>query len=303
MVELQQGGNAPVTDVRVRVALSWPVVAGRTVDADASAFLLTAGGRVRSDADMVFYNQPSGADGAVRFQAPTAAGGTGQAGFDIDLGAMPVAIERVTLCVTIYEAQARGQTMALLAGAEISVGPAGGAPILRFRPDLGRAVEAAMTLGEFYRRQGGWKFRAVGQGFAGGLAPLARSFGIDVAEEPAAPPAPPPPPPKPPVRLSKVVLDKPRQTVSLDKRDAGGFGEIVVNLNWSRGRKGMFGSGTAIDLDLGCLLELEGGRVGVVLMENDRGALKATRIVEYFRDQQKLDEQFNWGLRWVAGRK
>ena len=118
-----------------------------------------------------------------------------------------------------------------------------------------------MTFGELYRRAGQWKFRAVGQGFNGGLAPLARSFGIDVADEAAAP-APPPPPPPAPVRLEKVTLEKPGEKVSLEKKGAS-FGEISVNLNWSRGRKGFFGGG-AIDLDLGCLLEMANGRIGVV---------------------------------------
>ena len=251
-----------------------------------------------------------------------------------------------------------------------------------------------MTFGELYRRNGQWKFRAVGQGFNGGLAPLARSFGIDVAEEAAAPPPPPPPAPKP-VSLSKVTLEKAGQTVSLEKRGTS-FGEITINLNWSRGRKGFFGGGSAIDLDLGCLFELADGQKGVVqalgnafgafnqlpyialsgddrtgdvsqgetirvngaqwsqvrriavfaniydgvpnwqqtdgvvlvtmpdqppievrmtegrndrrlcgiaLIENDAGRLKVTRLVEYVRDQQVLDEKLGWGLRWVAGRK
>ena len=333
---------------------------GRDVEADASAYLLTSTGRVRGDADMVFYNQPAGADGAVSFIADDGARGR----FRIDLARIPQSIERIVFCVTVHEAQSKRQTLALLDGATISVDA--GDSAIRYRPALAAATEAAMTFGELYRRNGQWKFRA-----------------------------PPPPPPAPPVRLSKVTLDKPGQTVSLEKKGAA-FGEIGVNLNWSRGRKGYFGGGTAIDLDLGCLYELQDGGVGVVqalgnafgsydddpyialsgddrtgdvsqgetmringrhwqdirrvivfaniydgvpnwqqtdgvinvtmpdqppievrmtegrndrrvcgvvMIENDAGRLKATRIVEYFRDQQKLDERFEWGLRWVAGRK
>ncbi|TCM07382.1 TerD family protein [Sphingomonas sp. PP-CC-3G-468] len=388
MIELQQGGNAAVDGTDASIRFEWSVPQGRDVEADASAYLLTATGRVRGDADMVFYNQPAGADGAVSFIAD----GSGRGRFRIDLALIPQSIERIVFCVTVHEAQAKGQTLALLDGATINV-DAGGSSI-RYRPTLAAASEAAMTFGELYRRNGQWKFRAVGQGFNGGLAPLASSFGIDVAEG-AAPAAAPPPPPPPPVRLSKVTLDKPGQTVSLEKKGAA-FGEIGVNLNWSRGRKGYFGGGTAIDLDLGCLYELQDGGIGVVqalgnafgsfeedpyialsgddrtgdvsqgetmringrrwqdirrvivfaniydgvpnwqqtdgvvsvtmpdqppievrmtegrndrrvcgvvMIENDAGRLKATRIVEYFRDQQKLDERFEWGLRWVAGRK
>lgn len=389
MTELQQGGNAPVPADALAIAFKWTPTVGRDVDADASAYLLTAAGTVRNDADMVFYNQPQGGGGSVRFVT-----GSGQGSFEIDLSRLPGEIERVVFCVTIHEAQAKGQTLALLEGAGLTVAPSGDAPVLAFRPDLAGASETAMTFGELYLRNGQWKFRAVGQGFNGGLAPLARSFGIDVAEDaPAAPP--PPPPPSAPVNLSKVSLDKPGQTVSLEKRGAS-FGEITVNLNWSRGRKGFFGGGAAIDLDVGCLFELTDGRKGVVqalgnvfgafsqppyialsgddrtgdvsqgetlringahwneirrvaifaniydgvpnwqqtdgvvlvtmpdqppievrmtegrndrrlcgviLIENDGGRLKATRIVDYVRDQKMLDESLGWGLRWTAGRK
>jgi tellurite resistance protein TerA len=196
------------------------------------------------------------------------------------------------------------------------------------------------------------------------------------------------------VNLSKVSLEKRGQSVSLEKRGAS-FGQIAINLNWTRGKRGFFGGG-AVDLDLGCLLELTDGRksvvqalgrmfgsyheppyvqldgddrtgdisqgetmringaqwpairriavfaniydgapnwqqtdgvvtvtmpdqppievrmtegrndkrlCGIVLLENQNGTLKATRIVEYYRDQSELDRQFGWGLRWVAGSK
>lgn len=395
MTELQQGGNAALADTRVSVAFTWTISSGRDVEADASAYLLTAVGKVRGDADMVFYNQPDAGGGSVRFGKSVGAKG----GFEVDLSRIPAEIERIVFCVTIHEAQAKGQTLALMENAEIAVSSQAGDAVIRYRPVLAGASEAAMVFGELYLRNGQWKFRAVGQGFNGGLAPLARSFGIEVAEDAPAvqPPAPAvaPTPPATPVRLSKVTLEKPGQTVSLEKKGAS-FGEIVVNLNWSRGRKGFFGGGSAIDLDLGCLFEMSDGRkgvvqalgtafgsfsqppfialsgddrtgdvsqgetlringgqwtsirriaifaniyagvpnwqqtdgvvtvtmpdqppievrmtegrndrrlCGVVLIENDGGRLKATRIVEYVRDQQVLDERLGWGLRWTAGRK
>jgi tellurite resistance protein TerA len=391
MTDLQQGGNAPVPGDVLAIAFAWAALAGRDVDADASAYLLTGEGKVRNDADMVFYNQPQGGGGSVRFVS-----GASQGAFEVDLTRLPSEIERVVFCVTIHEAQAKGQTLALLEGASLTVAASDGAPSLAFRPALAGASETAMTFGELYRRNSLWKFRAVGQGFNGGLAPLARSFGIDVAEDaPVAPTPAPAPPPTAPVNLSKVTLEKRGQTVSLEKRGAS-FGEITVNLNWSRGRKGFFGGGTAIDLDVGCLFELADGRkgvvqalgnvfgsfaqapyialsgddrtgdvsqgetlringahwndirrvavfaniydgvpnwqqtdgvvlvtmpdqppievrmtegrndrrlCGVVLIENDGGRLKATRLVDYVRDQKMLDESLGWGLRWTAGRK
>lgn len=388
-MDLQQGANAPVPGARASVRFDWRAPPG--VEADASAYLLTASGKARGDHDMIFYNQPIGANGAVRFARDDGAGG-----FDVDLAAVPAEIEKIVFCATIHEGSARGQTLARLQGASISVNGA-----LRFAPSLSGASEAAMVFGELYRRNGAWKFRAVGQGFKGGLAPLARSFGIDVAEAPApafAPsPAPAPPPAAepsaPPISLAKVKLEKRGQTVSLEKR-GGSFGQITINLNWSRSR-GWF-SGGAVDLDLGCLFELANGRkgvvqalgnvfgafdqppwielsgddrtgdvadgetlringahwpdirrvcvfaniydgapnwrktdgvalvtmpdqppievrltegrddkrlCGVVMLENDGGRLKATRLVEYVRDQEELDRLHGWGLRWVAGRK
>jgi len=382
-MDLQQGANAPVPRERLSVRFDWRAASG--VEADASAYLLTASGKVRGDQDMIFYNQPAGADGAIRY-TPNGTGGS----FDVDLVGLPGDVERIVFCATIHEANARAQTMAMLQDASIAVSGSGE---LRFVPTLSGAREAAMVFGELYRRSGQWKFRAVGQGFNGGLAPLARSFGIDVAEPARAPAPAPAPPALAPVSVSKVTLEKSGQTVSLEKRGAS-FGEIVVNLNWSRAR-GWF-SGGAVDLDLGCLFELADGRkgvvqalgnvfgdfddapwielsgddrtgdvadgetlringahwagirricifaniydgapnwqktdgavlvtmpdqppigvrmtdgrndkrlCGVVMLENDGGRLKATRLVEYVRDQEELDRRFGWGLRWVAGRK
>lgn len=374
------------------MAFDWTPPVDGAFEADASAYALTGSGRVRSDADMVFYNQPSGCGGALRFDPAPG----GRSRFFVDPAGLPTAVERIVFCVTVHPGQSRRPTLADLPDAGIEVAGADGGEPIRYRPDLGAATEAALIMGELYLRAGSWKFRAVGQGFAGGLAPLARSFGIDVAED--APPPPPPPPPHPPsqttVRLGKVSLEKPGQTVSLEKRGAA-FGEIVVNLNWSRGRRSVFGGGE-VDLDLGCLFELSDGRKGVVqalgevfgsfaqapfvelsgddrtgdaakgetlringahwgairrlavfaniyggvpnwqrtdgvvtvtvpgeapievrmtegrndrrlcgivLIANDGGRLKATRIVEYVRDQQVLDERLGWGLRWTTGRK
>ena len=119
------------------------------------------------------------------------------------------------------------------------------------------------------------------QGFAGGLEPLAAHFGVDVAA-PSGSPAPPAPAPAPvprprshgtacaptsTIRLSKVTLDKSRPSISLEKT-AAGFGEIKVNLNWNQGTSGLLGGFLgkrgAIDLDLGCLFEMQDGFKGAV---------------------------------------
>ncbi len=143
--------------------------------------------------------------------------------------------------------------------------------------------ESALILGEFYLRNGVWKLRALGQGFAGGLAPLASHYGVEIADTPPPSPAPPkpaaakPPPapaPKPaaaptpppaPSAPSRINLEK-RKPISLEKPTQG-FEEININLNWTSGaqKRGFFGgSKGGIDLDLGCMLELADGQKTVV---------------------------------------
>lgn len=144
---------------------------------DASALLLTRGGRVRSDEDFVFYNQPRHASGAVSHVGKR----PGSDSLDVHLGALGPDVERVALC-----ASADGGTFGQVPGLCLRLlDSASGAELARF--DIAAATETALVGGELYRRDGGWKFRAVGQGYASGLAGLATDFGISVDEEqPAA---------------------------------------------------------------------------------------------------------------------
>lgn len=259
---IQKGMNVPVPAPVVRVELGWGTGPG-VPDADASALLLT-GGKVRSDADFVFYNQPGHASGAVRHEGKTpAAGGAGVTDvLTVDLGRLEPAVETVVLA-----ASADGGSFGQVPGLHVRVVDAGsGAEIARF-DSADATVETAFVLGELYRRQGAWKFRAVGQGYESGLAGLATDFGISVedggdndvppppspvmtappvtmpppmppsmpAPMPAAPPQPPPAPNAPPVSLSKVTLTKHAPAVSLTKQ-GGTSGAMRVNLNWQMAR-------------------------------------------------------------------
>lgn len=157
---------------------------------DASALLLTASGKVRSDADFVFYNQPVHLGGAVRHAGKQ---GTADA-VDVNLAGLEADIDRVAVC-----ASADGGTFGQVPGLHLLLlDAASGAQLARF--DIAAGPETAMLGGELYRRAGAWKFRAVGQGWSSGLAGLATDFGITVDDAPAAPPQPfapaavPPPP-------------------------------------------------------------------------------------------------------------
>ncbi len=303
--ELQRGGNVSISKTgttRVLVALSWSPQSPAGMEIDGSAFLQTAQGKVRADTDMVFYNQPRSPEGSVALEGDAGAAGGGDVQvFALDLPAMPGGIEKVSFAVTIHEGQARNQHFGQLSDARIRVvNAADKTEIARFGLPLGEAREAAMVFGEVYLRNGEWKFRAVGQGFQGGLKPLAESFGVVVDDAPAPTPEPPPPPPPAPppqpaapsaaparpatpsggaarpsggspINLSKITLEKKGEGISLAKKGAS-FGEVVINLNWSQQQqgqqsKGLFGFGrksSGIDLDLCCLFRLRDGRAGAI---------------------------------------
>ncbi|MGY5081654.1 TerD family protein [Streptomyces nigrescens] len=187
-MSMLKGSNVPVPAPAVRVELGWQAAPG-TPDVDASALLLVSG-KVRDDADFVFYNQPAHASGAVRHEGKRPAGGAMTDCLAVDLAAVEPAVDKVVLA-----ASADGGSFGSVPGLHIRVlDAAGGAELARFdSQDAG--AETAFVLGELYRRQGAWKFRAVGQGYDTGLAGLATDFGISV-EEPA-PPQPPAPAPAP----------------------------------------------------------------------------------------------------------
>ncbi|MER6747855.1 VWA domain-containing protein [Streptomyces fungicidicus] len=190
---MSKGSNLPVDARVVRVELAWAAGSG-VPDIDASALLLTEAGQVRDDADFVFYNQPRHASDAVTHLGKRSVAGAAGDTVEVDLGAVEPAVERIVLC-----ASADGGTFGQVPGLALRLLDAStGSELARF--DMVAGTETAFIGGELYRRQGKWKFRAVGQGYASGLAGLATDFGITVddAPRPAAAPAVPPPPPAPP---------------------------------------------------------------------------------------------------------
>ena len=281
---MQKGTNVPVPARAVRVELGWRTAPGAP-DVDASALLLVSG-KVRGDADFVFYNQPAHASGAVRHEGKQTAGGGVTDSLTVDFARMEPAIDRV-----VVAASADGGTFGRVGGLHVRiVDPADGSEIARF-DSADATVETAFVLGEFYVRQGAWKFRAVGQGYDSGLEGFATDFGISVDEPQHAspPPAPQrtPQPPAPPVvqavRLTKVTLTKEAPSVSLAKQ-GGTSGALRVNLNWDvrkqfKGWGAKLGRAVAmhgdLDLDLCALYELTDGSKGVVqALGNAFGSLR-----------------------------
>jgi tellurium resistance protein TerD len=189
-ISLQKGGNVNLSKeapglTKVIIGLGWDPRStdGAAFDLDGSAFLLKADTKVRGDNDFIFYNNLKSSDGSVVHAGDNT---TGQGDGDdekiaVDLAAVPADIDKVSFCVTIHDADARRQNFGMVAKAYIRCLNANGeAEIARYDLSEDSSTETAMIFGELYRHGGEWKFRAVGQGFKGGLGPLARSFGVNV---------------------------------------------------------------------------------------------------------------------------
>lgn len=170
---------------RVIVGLGWDpqVTTGTKFDLDASAFLLTSSGQVRSEADFVFYNQMQSGCGSVTH---TGDNRTGQGEGDdeqlkINLEAVPATVQRIVVVVTIHEAEARKQSFGQVANAFIRiVNEDTETEIVRYDLSEDYSTETAMVFGEVYHYGGEWKFKAVGQGYAGGLQAMCQQFGINI---------------------------------------------------------------------------------------------------------------------------
>lgn len=189
-LSLQKGGNISLSKQdanlqRIVVGLGWDPrnTDGQQFDLDASAFLLTSAGRVRGDQDFIFYNQLRSPDGSVEHTGDNRDGqGDGDdESIKINLSRVPADIDKIAVAVTIDQADQRRQNFGQVGGAFIRiVNEDNGQELTRY--DLGEdfSTETAVIFGEVYRHGGEWKFRAVGQGYAGGLGPVARNYGVNV---------------------------------------------------------------------------------------------------------------------------
>ena len=189
-VSLSKGGNVNLSKEtsnlnKLVVGLGWDARStdGAAFDLDASAFLVKADEKVRSDSDFCFYNNKVVADGSVHYAGDNKTGeGEGDdETVNVELSKIPADIEKIVFCVTIHEGETRKQNFGQVRKAFIRiVNEADGAELARYDLSEDASTETAMIFGELYRHAGDWKFKAIGQGFAGGLAPLAKSFGVNI---------------------------------------------------------------------------------------------------------------------------
>ncbi len=189
-VSLSKGGNVSLTKeapglTAVTVGLGWDVrtTTGSDFDLDASAIMLTSAGKAISDGHFVFFNNLKSPDGSVEHTGDNLTGeGEGDdEAIKVNLAAVPAEADRIVFPVSIYDADARGQSFGQVRNAFIRiVNQAGGAEIARYDLSEDASTETAMVFGELYRNGTDWKFRAVGQGYATGLRGIAMDFGVNV---------------------------------------------------------------------------------------------------------------------------
>ena len=189
-VSLQKGGNVSLSKeapglTEVTVGLGWDarVTDGSKFDLDASIFILGESGQVLDDASFIFYNNKKSADGSVEHlgdnQSGEGAGDDEQA--NVKLTGLAAAVKKLVFAVTIHAAEARKQSFGQVANAYIRVvNKADGKELARYDLSEDASTETAMIFGELYRNGDEFKFKAIGQGFAGGLAPLAKSMGVNI---------------------------------------------------------------------------------------------------------------------------
>jgi tellurium resistance protein TerD len=189
-ISLQKGGNVSLTKtdpglINALIGLGWDARStdGAAFDLDASVFLVGDNGKVLSDAHFVFYNQKTSPDGAVIHSGDnlTGEGGGDDETVSINLPGVETTIQRVVFAVTIHDAETRNQNFGMVRNAFMRVlNKDSNTELARFDLSEDYSTETAMIFGEVYRNGAEWKFKAVGQGFAGGLNALAKDHGVNL---------------------------------------------------------------------------------------------------------------------------
>ncbi len=189
-VSLSKGGNVSLSKeapgmTAVLVGLGWDArtTSGTDFDLDASAIMVKSDGKVLSDSHFIFFNNKNSPDGSVEHTGDNLTGeGEGDdESIKVNLASVPAEVDKVIFPVSIYEADKRSQSFGQVRNAFIRiVNQSGGTEVARYDLTEDASTETAMVFGELYRNGAEWKFRAVGQGYASGLAGIAKDFGVNV---------------------------------------------------------------------------------------------------------------------------
>ncbi|SES26595.1 TerD family protein [Psychrobacillus sp. OK032] len=189
-INLSKGQKVDLTKtnpglVNVTIGLGWDTNkydGGNDFDLDSSVFLLGSNGKCSSESDFVFYNNTTGAGGAVVHTGDNRTGdGDGDdEQVNVNLSTVPASIEKIAFSITIHDAETRGQNFGQVNNSYVRILNAdSGEELIRY--DLGEdfSIETAVVVGELYRHGGEWKFNAIGSGYQGGLAALVTDFGLN----------------------------------------------------------------------------------------------------------------------------
>ena len=189
-ISLNKGGNLSLSKTdpslnQVLIGLGWDARAtdGADFDLDSSAFLLAANDKVRGETDFIFYNQTRSPEGSVEHTGDnrTGEGDGDDEAVKINLAKIPTDVQKIAITVTIHDAESRGQNFGQVQNAFIRVvNDQTNVEIVRFDLNEDYSTETAMIFGELYRHNGEWKFRAVGQGYNGGLRAMCGQYGISI---------------------------------------------------------------------------------------------------------------------------
>lgn len=260
---------------KIKVGLGWDTGSKQVFDLDAVAFMVNETGKLIGKERIVFYNNLKSADGAVQLSKDNR---TGEGAGDdeqilIDLKSISADIKKIVLAIHMYEGESKKQNFSQVANAYVQIDDAGSGQQLH-KYELGKdsLTGTGVIAGELYLHNGEWKFAAIGQSFDGNLSQLCGTYGFE--ETPTfftkAPAKTEPMKQKgnSSINLTKIELKKTGDKINLNKTNSS-LGEILVNLNWNqKTAKGFLASvlnaSSSVDLDLGCLFELEDGYKGTV---------------------------------------
>lgn len=260
---------------KIKVGLGWDTGSKQVFDLDAVALMVNETGKLIGKERIVFYNNLKSADGAVQLSKDNR---TGEGAGDdeqilIDLKSISNDIKKIVLAIHMYEGESKKQNFSQVANAYVQIDDAGSGQQLH-KYELGKdsLTGTGVIAGELYLHNGEWKFAAIGQSFDGNLSQLCGTYGFE--ETPTfftkAPAKTEPMKQKgnSSINLTKIELKKTGDKINLNKTNSS-LGEILVNLNWNqKTAKGFLASvlnaSSSVDLDLGCLFELEDGYKGTV---------------------------------------
>jgi len=265
--QLRSGENSQVDGYTIKVMTHCSIGIDRASELDVSAFLLTANGVVRSDSDFIFYNQPQAKEKSIALVSQDSENQY----FTVDLNKVPSEIHKIAFVITI--------PVAFSSASALSIGIEN---VMEFHPDTKKMQEKSLILAELYRHKGAWKFRALGQGFKGGLAPLATGYGVDIESDKESAPAPvytPPPKKVSSIQLHKTTVDLKKAgdkvTISLVKGK-----NLVAKLKWD----------AKVDLDLYCFYVDERNEEGKVYYRK-LGHLDKSPYIKLLGDSKDSGEE------------